>query len=498
MQTLSFHLGNNPTPVLASPRQTISSAHPARALLRRASFVWFAFALAAGVAGPLRAARVTIDYWEKWSGFEAEAMRAVVEDFNRSQDRIEVRLLTINPMDVKLLLAASSGHPPDIAGLWTHTIPDLAEKGALLPLDEALAAVHLGAEHYIPIFWELCRHRGFTWALPSTPGCVALFYNKRLFREAGLDPDRPPRTFAELEAMSQRLTRVELDRDGHRVRIGFDQLTPAERASGRYAIVQVGHLPHDAGMFMPAWGYWFGAKYYDGQRRILANDAGALAAYHWFRTTVLTYGAEQLKDFGASYGLSQTSQSPFLAGKEAMVVQGPWLKNFMEKYAPDLEWGVAACPAAPGVSDDAPMTVVESDVLVIPRGAAHPREAFEFLRYVQRQDVAEKLAMGQRKFTALREVSPDFVAKHPNPAIGFFIELARSPAAKAVPRIAIWRDYDIEMELAAAQVRLLQKTPEEALATVQQRLQWQFDRSLRRWDVVADERLAEWREYERW
>ena len=36
-----------------------------------------------------------------------------------------------------------------------------------------------------------------------------------------------------------------------------------------------------------------------------------------------------------------------------MVVNGPWLKNFIDKFAPDIEWGVTACPAYPGVADDA-------------------------------------------------------------------------------------------------------------------------------------------------
>ncbi len=452
-----------------------------------------------GSGAPATGGRIVVNYWEKWTGFEAEAMRTIVDDFNRSQDRIEVRLFSISPIDLKLLLAASSGHPPDVAGLWSFSIPDFAEKGALTPLDDALADAKLGADHYVPVFWELCRYRGFTWGLPTTPGCVALFYNKGLFRQAGLDPERPPRTFAELETMSRRLTRVELVRDGHRVDVPFDELTGAERAAKRYAIVQVGHLPYDAGLVYPsAWGYWFGAKLYDGEGRILADDPGNQAAFRWLRDTVLTYGQENLRDFGSSYGLSQTSRSPFLAGKEAMVVQGEWMVNFIERYAPDLEWGVAPCPAAPGVSDQAPMTLVESDVVVIPSGAKHPREAFEFIRYLQRQDVAEKLATLQRKFTALRDVSPGFVARHPNRAIGLFVQLARSPAARFVPRLSLWREYDNEMSVAADRVRNLLATPEAALAEVQQRVQWRSDRLQRRWNLVGRERLVEWREHERW
>ena len=443
-------------------------------------------------------ARVVVDYWEKWSGFEADAMQAVIDDFNRSQSRIEVRLLSVSQVDLKLLLAASSGHPPDIAGLWSENIPDFSEKGALVPLDAGLEKAGLGPERYIPLFWDLCRHRGHTWGLPTTPGCVALFYNKRLFRAAGLDPSRPPATLAELDAMSLRLTLVEVLREGRIVRIPFSGLSPSEREARRYTIVQAGHLPQDAGMFLSGWGCWFGARYFDGDRAILANDAGNIAAYEWMRKTAQTLGVENMRNFIEGFGVSQSAQTPFLSGTEAMVVQGPWMVNFIAKFAPGLEWGVAPCPAADGVGGGAPVTLAQSDVVVIPNGARHPREALEFICYLQRQDVAEKLASAQQKFTALRGVSPEFLAHHPNPAIALFVRLSRSAGARSVPRLSIWHEYDEELAAARERVVDLKQSPAEALSEVQARVQWKLDRVMRRWDAVGHERLAEWNAYDSW
>jgi ABC-type glycerol-3-phosphate transport system substrate-binding protein len=453
---------------------------------------------ARGPGDGAKGTRVVVNYWEKWSGFEADSMQQVVDDFNRSQDRIEVRFLSVSQVDIKLLLATSSGHPPDVAGLWSDNIPDFSEKGALTPLDGGLAKAGIGAERYIPLFWELCRHRGFTWGLPTTPGCVALFYNKKLFRAAGLDPERPPRTFSEFESMSRRLTLVELERSGRVVRVPFDELTAQERGESRYTIVQVGHLPQDAGMFLACWGCWFGARYYDGDRRIEADDRGDIAAYGWMADTARTYGVDAVKNFISGFGVSQSAQTPFLGGAEAMVVQGPWMTNFIERYSPGLEWGVAACPAADGVGDGHPVTVAQTDVVVIPRGARHPREAFEFICYLQRRDVAEKLARSQQKFTALRDVSPGFLRDHPNPAIGLFMELARSPAARAVPRLSIWHEYDAELGVARERVLSLSQSPASALADVQKRIQWRMDRVMRRWDAVGARRMAEWRAYDAW
>jgi maltose-binding protein MalE len=181
-----------------------------------------------------------------------------------------------------------------------------------------------------------------------------------------------------------------------------------------------------------------------------------------------------------------------------MVVQGPWMMNFIAKYAPGLEWGVAACPAADGVGGGQPVTLAQCDVVVIPRGARHPREAFEFICYLQRQGVAEKLARSQQKFTALREVSDGFLRGHPNPAIGVFIELSRSAGARYVPRLSIWHEYDAELAVARERVQDLRETPAEALAGTQRRMQRTLDRVMRRWDAVGADRVREWRTYGKW
>src|ERR1022692_4759598 len=90
-----------PTTALASaPSASSSRLDSARVMsaMPAAPPRWLSLAavLAASLAGCTRQAvdgaagsRVTVDYWEKWSGFEADAMQAVVDDFNRSQDRIE-------------------------------------------------------------------------------------------------------------------------------------------------------------------------------------------------------------------------------------------------------------------------------------------------------------------------------------------------------------------------------------------------------------------------
>ena len=439
--------------------------------------------------------RVIVHYWEKWTGFEDDAMQAVVDDFNRSQNRIFVQKLTVSEMLRKVMLATAGGNPPDIAGIWSSNIPDFAEKGALTPLNKMIDRAGVKADDYIPIYWQQCSHHGFMWGLPSTPVSLALHWNKKLFRDAGLDPNRPPQSLDELDAICDRLTIVDINRGGRTVRARFTELTDAERRAKNFTLVQIGHLPTQPGWWIPSWVYWFGGKLWDGDRSITANSPEALQTFEWFRKYSEKYGIDNLRSFGATFGNFASPQDPFLAGQVAMVLQGVWMYNFIDKYAPQLEWAAAAFPA----KDPArfpQVTFAECDVLVIPKGAPHPKEAFEFIRYVNSPGPMEKLCLGQRKFSPLLNVSIEFVRNHPNPYIKTFIELAKSPSAQYVPRLTVWAEYNDEMNVAANRVITLVATPQEALDEVERRMQWRFDRVARRWDAVKEERLKEWSDYD--
>jgi maltose-binding protein MalE len=106
------------------------------------------------------------------------------------------------------------------------------------------------------------------------------------------------------------------------------------------------------------------------------------------------------------------------------------------------------------------------------------------------------LCLGQRKFSPLAKVSEEFMKNHPNPYIQTFIDLAKSPDAQHTPRLPIWGEYNDEMNVAIDRIMALVATPQQALDTVQARVQWKMDRVMNRWDAVKEARLKEWSEYD--
>lgn len=414
--------------------------------------------------------QVTITYWEKWTGFEADAMREVVSDFNASQNRIFVNYSAVSQIDRKLMLATAGGVPPDVAGVYARMLPVYAENNALTPLDKMAASSGIARESYIDVFWQMCNYRGHLWALPSTPASTALIWNKKLFREAGLDPERAPQSLAELEQFNEKLVK--------------------RRPDG--SLQSIGHLPEEPGWWDTMWGYWFGGRLWDGDKSITANSPENIAAYQWVESYPKRFGAHDLLTFHDAFGNFASPQNPFFTGRVAMVLQGVWIYNFIEKYAPaGFEWGVAPFPSA-DPEHLKNVTIVESDALVIPAGAKHPREAFEFIKYVNSQGPMEKLCLAQRKFPPLRECSAGFLQKHPNPHIRDFIELAKSPNARWVPQLTTWTEYAEDMGIAVNRIWSGKATAVEALDTVQQRQQPIFDRKLSRWQRLAPKLTVEW------
>ena len=418
--------------------------------------------MAGGCAQRAADGRIHITYWEKWSGFEAEAMRAVVDAFNRSQDRIVVDALSVSQIDRKTLIATAGGDPPDVAGLWVQNVASYADAAALTPLDEFIQRDGFTPAQwlarYYPVFADMCQYDGHVYAGISTPATIALFWNKTLFREAGLDPERPPRTVEELDDYSRRLTR---------------------RDPKTGALLQVGFLPNEPGFWPWIFCRWFGGTLYEQGKITLSTDPRNIAAMRWVAHFTQENGAEALITFESGFnGQFASPQAAFFTGKVALILQGVWYNNYIRLYKPGLDYGVGPWPAAvPGVHD---FTMAEADVLVIPRGARHPQAAWEFIKYVNtcapharsRAELQgmELLCYLQQKLSPLQEWSPYFEQHHPNPAIKVFRELAASPHATHIPTMGIWQSYFIEVNAAYDRVRLLQATPEEALARAQQRI----------------------------
>ena len=420
--------------------------------------------------GSSRDGRLHLTYWEKWTGFELEARQKVVDLFNASQDRIFVDLLSISEIDRKLMVAIAGGNPPDIAGLFSEFVPVLVDQNAIYPLDGYLERAGITGDDFLDIYWRAGDYEGHVWSLPTCGNVLALHYNKAQFREAGLDPGKPPVTLEDLRALDEKLTFV----------------TPS-------GIQRAAFLPSEPDWWPYVWPIFFGGAYWDGESKVTLTSPEMVEAYEWVAGYSERLGVEKVQAFRSGFGkIFASPQNPFLSGKISSTFQGEWMFNFVEKYNPRLELGVAPMPTK--TRDLYGTSLAESDIIFIPKGVRHPEESFEFIQFITNQECSEIFTSGMRSISPRKERSQEYLKNHPNPQFHLYDELVKSDKARFSPQIPMWYEMLDEMRDVFDNVWLHREKPLEALEKAQRRLQVRLDQDLERWRRVAPIRRKEWQE----
>ncbi len=391
--------------------------------------------------------RITVIYWEKWTGDEARVMRGVVDAFNRSQGRIFVLYLSITGVDTKTMLATAGGNPPDVAGIWLDQVAEFADAKALTDLSQMAKDSGLGPSYYIKNYWDPLNYRGGLWALPSTPASVALHVQTNLVPTDVASPETFPKTIGGLDALVKRISIRKPDGE----------------------LVMAGFLPSNPGWWNWSWGMYFGGKLVDGDKLTLDSPEN-IRAFKWVANYAQMFGATQVQTFQSGFANFASPEDPFMAGKVAAELNGTWKASYIRVFKPGLKWFAVPFPYPDDRPDLKDHTNLSQDVLTIPRGAKHVKEAFEFIRFVQRQDVMEGLCSGHGKNSPLAKVSEHFFNTHQNKFIRLFDQLARSKNAFSPPNIGILPQLENEMNVAFQEVSTEQKTPEQALHDAQARV----------------------------
>jgi len=180
-------------------------------LLAAAALTWAAPAVAAEP--------VQLSFWYPvdLGGGLAKVIDGLVGDFNKAHPDIQVAATYTGNYDVtlqKIQAAKLAGTLPDLAVTEISSVPVLAALGAAQPLDALIAAS--GGQQFLGRFWPSmllnCVYNGKVYGVPFQRSTPVMYYNKDAFAAAGLDPESPPITWAELASTAQKLTLREGDR----------------------------------------------------------------------------------------------------------------------------------------------------------------------------------------------------------------------------------------------------------------------------------------------
>ncbi len=168
--------------------------------------------MAAARPAMAQAAEVSFFYPVAVGGPITKLIDTYAADFEKENPNIKVRPIYAGSYQetiVKALTAHKSGTPPVTSVLLSTDMFTLIDEDAIVPFDDFIRtdADREWLKSFFPAFMENSQTGGKTWGIPFQRSTVVLYWNKEMFREAGLDPEKPPQNWAEQVEFAQKLTK---------------------------------------------------------------------------------------------------------------------------------------------------------------------------------------------------------------------------------------------------------------------------------------------------
>jgi multiple sugar transport system substrate-binding protein len=365
----------------------------------------------------------TITVWVGWSARELKAFKSIAAEYDKKHSDVNVKVVGgIN--DDKITAAIRSGNVPDVVSSFTSAnVGSYCKSGAWLDLKPFLSKDKLDVNVFPKTSQYYTQFNGKRCALPFLADVYGLYYNKKMFKAAGLKG--PPKTMSQLTAYAKKLTK--------RGASGSIKVAGFNPFLGFYA----GNAP-DLSAYAPL----FGAKYIDGGGKSqLSKDQAWGRLLRWQKNLVDFYGYKNLQKFNAGAADEFSASHAFEIGKLAMMIDGEWRVAFIQAEHPELDYGTAPAPV-----DDAHPNLygagyVNGTIIGIPKGVKHKDQAWALLKYLTFN--AHPLALFSN---AIRNVpttkqslnSPEI---KPDPRFKTFLNIFSNPNSKTTPITAAGNAY---------------------------------------------------------
>ncbi len=163
-----------------------------------------------------------IVYWQYFYETKEKTVSTLIEMFEAENPDIKVVQQTFpyEQYNTKVASSVPSGEGPNIINLYYGWLPTYIDSGYLQPLPASKFSNEFIESEFFPLV-SAAKFDGSYYALPTAVRSLALFWNKKLFAEAGLDPEVPPTTVEELVAFAKQLTKT--DKSGNYLQTGMTQ-----------------------------------------------------------------------------------------------------------------------------------------------------------------------------------------------------------------------------------------------------------------------------------
>jgi sn-glycerol 3-phosphate transport system substrate-binding protein len=400
-----------------------------------------------------------IVFWHAMGGVNGDAVNRIVEGFNKSQSKIQVEAVFQGTYDdalAKLKTALASNSAPALIQVYDIGQRFMIDSGEIVPMQDFIDRDAFDTSDFEPAVLNYYKVPDKLYSMPFNASSAILYYNKDAFKEAGLDPSKPPKTFDEVTDYAKKLTRG----TGNEKRYGFG--------------VSI------YGWLFEQWMAVSGGLYADNGNgrdaratKVVYNDDKGKSIVDFWKAGV--DGGSFFNPGQAPTGNDLAAQS-FDAGKVAMYVESTArLRAHITNTQGKFEVGTGLYPRPNNPPADGGNIIGGASVYVLKsRPAPEQQAAWEFIKYVtspavQAQWQSDTGYYSVRKSAANEAPAKEWVGKYPQfttaveqiraapvnrmtqgAVIGVFPE-ARSRVQKAVESVLLGQETSSQALNAAAE-----------------------------------------------
>ncbi|MGZ4165123.1 MAG: ABC transporter substrate-binding protein [Solirubrobacteraceae bacterium] len=393
--------------------------------------------------GGTSAGHTTVTLWEGYTEVEANSIKALAAEFNKTHPNITVNVQFYGNNDYalqKVLAAIAGGKPPDISYLYGSWAPNIATNPQVVTLNKLIAQdPSINWNDFWPAGRKVATVNGKIIGVPALVDNLALVYNKTLFKQAGLPTPTPNWTWSDFENAALKLT------------------NPAKK---QFGWAYVNDASEDT-----VWRFW--AMLWQAGGSILSAD-GKQAA---FNSAAGVKALTLLQQLSAKHTIyldngSDNYLSVFNNGHIGMLWTGPW--DLSQIVQSKVNYGVTILPG-----DANHQTISGPDNWIIfNNGAARTAAAWTFLKWLTSPAVDLKWAtmtgdLPIRASVAKLSGYTKFTGKYPGIAV-WASNLAN--ATQSRPQITVYPKISTVIGQAVQSVLLGKAQPQQALSQAAQQV----------------------------
>lgn len=322
--------------------------------------------------------KTKITFWHTHNDDESKTLESIVEDYESKHPEIDVEMQQVPFSDAqnKYKTVAQAKDAPDIFRSEIAWTAEFASLGYLMALDMYMTPEY--TKNYLKAPLKYNYYDGHYWGVPQVTDCLALIYNKSIFKKAGLEV---PKTTQELIDTGKKLTNA---------------------SKNQYAFFYRG----DPYWFLPM--LWtFGSGMVSDDRKVLIGKEESSKAIQYFIDLREKYKiVPSTVDFANDYDNQQTG---FKTGKYAMIINGPWSTSDIlsgEQFKDPSNLGITRIPA-----DKAGYaTPVGGHNYVISANTKHLQETWDLVDFLNQPE-------NQAKFAIKNNLLPTKIAAYEIPDV---------------------------------------------------------------------------------